>query len=329
MRYNITYMEHTISWRSIFRIILTGLFILLCIKLVGVVLIIVVSMMVAAAFSPIVNKLKTKMPIALASVLVMLALLSPIVIVSISIIPNLIQQFPDILHTINSTLGKMTILPSSIRELDLTQYTSNIASYILQSTSKITSFITTFITVVFLTLYFLIDSEKLLSLIYSFVPENYNEKAKQLVAEVSRVNGQYIRGNLLISVICGIVIFIGLSILKVPYAGSLALFAAIVDLLPLVGAFLGAVPAVILAFSISPLIGILTIALFLIYQQVENNLLAPNIYTRALDLSPALSFISVIIGASLFGMFGAFIALPVAASLPTIINFIKGNHFKA
>lgn len=322
-------MEHTISWRSIFRIVLTGLFILLCLKLVGVVLMIIVSLMLAAAFSPIVNKLKTKMPIAIASILVMLVLLSPIVIVAVTIIPNLIQQFPDILHTINTSLAKMTILPPSLRNLDLAQYSSSIASYILQSTSKITSFITTFITVVFLTLYFLIDSEKLLTLIYSFVPDSYKEKAKQLVAEVSRVNGQYIRGNLLISVICGIIIYIGLSLLKVPYAGSLALFAAIVDLLPLVGAFLGAVPAVILAFSISPLIGILTIGLFLIYQQVENNLLAPNIYTRALDLSPALSFISVIIGASLFGMFGAFIALPVAASIPTIIIFIRGNHFRA
>lgn len=321
-------MEHTVSWRTIFRVILAGLLVFLTFKLIQVFLVIIVSMMLASAFSPIVNKLKTKIPVALASVLVMLALLSPIIIVAISIVPNLIQQFPDILHTINLILSKATILPPILRNVDLNQYTSNIAGYILQSTSKITSFVTTFTTVIFLTLYFLLDSERLLSLVYSLFQEEHVHKAKELVAELGRVNGQYIRGNLFISVICAIVIFIGLTILHIPFAGALALFAAMVDLLPLVGAFLAAAPSVILAFSISPLVGILTIALFVVYQQVENHILAPNIYTHVLDLSPALTFISVIIGAALFGIFGAFIALPVAASIPTIIKFLRGNNFK-
>lgn len=319
-------MEYTISWKSIFRIILALAIVYLSTQLVQIILVIFISMMLAAAFSPIVSKLKTKMPVTLASVLVMLVLLSPIVLISIIVIPNLIQQFPEILKTINSILGKATILPPSLREIDLTQYTSNIASYVLQSTSKITNFVTTFITAIFLTLYFLIDSQKLLDLIYSLVPYKHTEKAKELIEQISRVNGQYIRGNLIISVICGVLIFAGLAALKVPYAGSLALFAAVVDLLPLVGAFIGAIPAVIVAFSVSPTIGILTLGLFLIYQQIENNILAPNIYQRALDLSPALSFISVIIGASLFGVLGAFIALPIAASIPTIVKFLRQNH---
>lgn len=319
-------MEQTISWRSILRLLLTIAAVYLCIRLIQIILVIFISMMLATAFSPIVNRLKTKMPVTVASVLVMLVLLSPIATIAVIIIPNLIDQFPDILRTINTILNKSTLLPPSLREVDLTQYTSDIAGYVLRSTSKITNFVTTFITAIFLTLYFLIDSQKLLDLIYSLVPYKHTEKAKELIEQLSRVNGQYIRGNLIISAICGILIFIGLSILKVPYAASLALFAGVIDLLPLVGAFLGAVPAVIIAFSISPTIGILTLALFLIYQQLENNILAPNIYRHALDLSPALSFISVIIGASLFGMLGAFIALPIAASIPTIIKFLRQNH---
>ncbi len=322
-------MEHTISWRSIFRVTISALAIYLSIKLIHVVLMIVVAMMLSSAFFPLVNRLKTRMPLTVASVLVILLLLSPIVVIAFSFIPNLISQFPAILTTVNDILTKTSILPPAIRNLDLTQYTNEAGTYLLASTSKITSALTTFLTVIFLTLYFLIDSKRLLNLIFALIPDEYDLRAKELLEKLGRVNGQYIRGNLIISVICGLIIFTGLSLLNVPFAASLALFAALTDLLPLIGAFIGATPAVIIGFSISPAIGIAILALFLIYQQVENNLLAPNIYTRALDLSPALSFIAVIIGGSLFGIFGAFIALPVAASIPTIVKFIKDNHFKS
>lgn len=319
-------MEQTLSWRSIFRILATIVVVYLCIRLVQLILVILISMMLAAAFSPIVNRLRNWMPVTLASVLVMLALLSPIVLIAVLVIPNLVQQFPDVLKTINSILAHSTILPPAVRQIDVTQYSNDIASYILSSTSKITNFITTFITAIFLTLYFLIDSQRLLDLIYSLVPYKHTDKAKHLIEAISHTNGQYIRGNLIISIICGISVFIGLTLLKIPYAASLALFAAVMDLLPLVGSFLGAIPAVIIAFSISPTIGFLTLGLFLVYQQFENNILAPNIYRRALDLSPALSFISVIIGTSLFGVLGAFIALPIAASIPTVVKILRQNR---
>lgn len=321
-------MEHTISWRSIFRVIVACLFVYLIWKLTEVALVVLTAMMLAAAFHPVVNRLKTKMPITLAAALVILLLLSPIVIIAFNIIPNLVDQFPAILSRISSILNKTSILPPTIRNLDLGQYTKDIGSYLLHSTSIITNFVTTFITVIFLTLYLLVDSERLLRLVYDIVPQDYGQKAKSLISELGRVNGQYIRGNLIISVICGIVIFTGLTIMQIPFAASLALFAALTDLLPLIGAFIGAAPAVIIAFSISPTIGFLTLALFVIYQQAENNLFAPNVYTRALDLSPALSFISVIIGGALFGIFGAFIALPIAASVPTIITFVRTNNIK-
>lgn len=325
--YNLV-VEHTISWRTIIRVIAAGIFVYLIWNLTEVALVVLTAMMLAAAFHPVVTRLRKKMPTALASALVIILLLSPIIVIAFNIIPNLVDQFPVILATVSTILNKTSILPSAIRNIDLNQYTKDIGSYLIHSTSIITNFVTSFITVVFLTFYFLVDSDRLLRLVYDIVPQDYEHKAKNLLSELGRVNGQYIRGNLIISVICGIVIYSGLAILHIPFAGSLALFAALTDLLPLIGAFLGATPAIIIAFSISPTIGLLTLALFVIYQQVENNLLAPNIYTHALDLSPALSFISVIIGASLFGMFGAFIALPIAASIPTIITFVRTNNIK-
>jgi predicted PurR-regulated permease PerM len=114
-----------------------------------------------------------------------------------------------------------------------------------------------------------------------------------------------------------------LAILHVPFALPLAIFAGLMDLLPLVGSTLGTIPALIIGFTVSPLTGILILILHLVYQQLENVIISPAIYNKALDISPALSFLSVVIGAGLFGILGAFLALPVAASLPAMVRYYQ------
>ncbi len=147
---------------------------------------------------------------------------------------------------------------------------------------------------------------------------------RQALTEVAHVTGRYVIGNIVISLICGAVLFIGLFAIGVPYAFPLAAFAALVDLLPLVGGTIGAIPALIIAFGISPAKGLFVLILHLAYQQTENAVLSPAIYNKALNLSPALSFLSVIIGGTLFGIMGAFLALPIAASLPVVIKYQEG-----
>lgn len=317
--------EITISWTTIFRLVVTGVVIYLTWYLFSILLLILMSLMLAAALYPIVLRLKKRLTLTLASILVVFMLVLPIGILIFSIIPSLIQQFPDIVSTLDNIASKSALLPPQVKTIDFTQYAENAASYLFQSTSVITNFITALFTILFLTLYFLIDSKRLNEIVLSFIPDKEQTKLKQLAEELTRINGQYIRGNLLISLVCGIATFIGLTLIGVRYAAPLALFAAATDLLPQVGAFVGATPAVIIAFAISPTAGILTLALFIVYQQIENNILSPNIYNKALNLSPALSFIAVIVGASLAGIIGAFIALPIAASIPTIVKYITSS----
>ena len=160
------------------------------------------------------------------------------------------------------------------------------------------------------------------------VPGREKGKIKELLQEVASVTGKYIRGNVIISIICGIIIFAGLSILRVPFALPLAVFAAVLDLLPLVGQTIGAIPAVIIGFGVSPLTGVLVIVLHLVYQQTENGIISPVIYNKALNLIPSVSFLSVLIGGSLFGILGAFLSLPVAASIPAIIQYHKNYKLR-
>jgi predicted PurR-regulated permease PerM len=318
---NIT-QDHPLSWKALLRVVVVALSLYLIWNLYNVVIIILLSLVLASALNPIVKVLDKKLPISLSAVLVILILLLPIFIVIIGLVPGLTTQIPNLIKTLNIAL-KNSILPESIKNIDLMQYSENAGQYLLISTSTITSFITKFFTVIFLTIYILIDGERLYKMVSDVIPKKHRAKWHALITELAIINGNYLRGNLLITVICTIIIAIGLLLLNVPYAIPLAVFAGIVDLLPLIGAIIGLIPAVILGFTISPLTGFLVLALFLLYQQFENNILAPNIYNKVLSLSPTLSFVAVIIGSALLGIVGAFIALPVAASIPTIFKFMS------
>jgi predicted PurR-regulated permease PerM len=278
--------------------------------------------MLATALHPIVIRVSTKVPLVVAALLAMLALLLPFVLIGASIIPAFIVQLPNLVKTFNNLLNNSTFLPTSLRNINLNQYIQSGGNYLLQSTGVITNIATSIFIVFFLTFYLIVDWERLTHIFLSIFPGNKRTKIKHLLLTLAEINGQYIRGNLLISLICGIIMFTGFVFLGLPYAMPLAIFTAIMDLLPLVGSTIGAIPAVIIGFSISPLTGFLVLILMFVYQQIEGAILSPTIYNKALKLSPALGFLAVLIGSSLFGIMGAFLALPFAASLPAIIAYI-------
>jgi predicted PurR-regulated permease PerM len=128
----------------------------------------------------------------------------------------------------------------------------------------------------------------------------------------------YIAGNVAISVICGVLTFAILEIMGVPFALLLALFVAIADLIPLVGATLGAVVAIIAAFIHSVPAGIVAIIFFIVYQQVENHLLQPVVFSRTVKLNPLTVLVAVLVFAQLAGILGALLAIPIASMIQII-----------
>lgn len=316
-------VEHSIDSRSVMIFIMMVFGVFLLWKLADVFIIIVTALMLAAALSPAVSWLHKKLPLALSATIVVIGLLLPFVAVVINVVPQFISQIPSLALTIENGLHQSTYFPQILHNINLTQYYEKGGQYLLESTPQITDTIRYFIIIIILTLYLLIDSDRLHTMIAPLIARKKKTKAEQASREIARISGQYIRGNLLISLICTILILIGLLILRVPYAVPIAIFAGILDLLPLAGAIIGAIPAVILAFIVSPVTGIITIIIFLVYQQFENSVLAPNIYNKALNLAPAISIIAVIVGGNLFGIPGAFLALPIAASIPTVVNYFK------
>ena len=314
--------EHPFSWKALSRILILFITLLLAWEARYVLVIILIALMFASAIYPIVQKLDKKMPRILAIIIVFLMFVAPLALIIIFIIPSLIKQFPQMVTTFTSVISAYSWVPASIRNFNLNNLVNNDSSFFYSAQTAISLFYTVLSTV-FLTLYFIYDHERLFELFLDLFPDKQDSKIKKVLDKLAEVNGQYIRGNLIISLITGTVVFLGLLVMKIPFALPLAIFTAIIDLLPLVGPTLGAVPAIIVGFTISPTLGFTVALFYLIYQQFENVFISPAIYNKSLNLSPSLSFLAVLVGGGLFGIVGAFLALPIAASIPPVVKFAR------
>ncbi|MDQ6714743.1 MAG: AI-2E family transporter [Actinomycetota bacterium] len=144
------------------------------------------------------------------------------------------------------------------------------------------------------------------------------ERVRAVAADCSRALTGYVMGNLLISVIAGVVTFVALLAFGVPFRGVLALWVGFADLIPLVGATLGAIPTVGVAFLHSPTAGFGMIIVYVVYQQFENHVLQVAIMSRTVQINQLFVLVSVLIGVELMGFVGALLAIPAAGVIQVI-----------
>ena len=178
------------------------------------------------------------------------------------------------------------------------------------------------LTVLVLTIYFSLSFTRMREGSLKLVPKSKRERVQSIMDPILTKIGGYIAGNVVISIVAGVVSFVFLAIIGVPFPVALALWVAIADLIPLVGATLGAVPAVLVAFFHSPGTGIAAVAFFVVYQQLENYLVAPRVMTKAVDLSPAAVLVAALSGGALLGVPGVLMAIPAAAALKLVATEI-------
>jgi predicted PurR-regulated permease PerM len=145
-------------------------------------------------------------------------------------------------------------------------------------------------------------------------------RIRRVGADCARSVTGYLTGNLLISAICGGLTYVVLLILGIPFAGLIALFVGIADLVPLVGATIGGAVAVIAGFLHSVTAGIVMLVFFVLYQQLENHLLQPLIFARTVKLNPLTVIVAILLGVELLGVLGALLAIPVAGIIQVILR---------
>jgi predicted PurR-regulated permease PerM len=182
------------------------------------------------------------------------------------------------------------------------------------------------LTVAVLTFLMLLEGHGLLLSATRVLHPPAQERARRVGRQCARAVTGYVNGNLLISVIAGLATWIFLLIANVPFAGVLALWVGFADLIPLVGATLGAIPTIAVAFLYSTPVGVATLIFYVVYQQIENQVLQPTIMARTVALQPLVVLLSVLFGVELFGLLGALLAIPVAGIIKVVASDLLAHH---
>jgi predicted PurR-regulated permease PerM len=183
------------------------------------------------------------------------------------------------------------------------------------------------LTIAFLTFFMLLEGPHTVDHVLGLLPERVRPRWERVSGNIYRTIGGYVSGNLLISLIAGVVTTIVLLAVGSSYAIALGLVVAVLDLIPLAGATLAAViVSAVIFVEQGVLRGIIVVVFFVLYQQLENHVLQPVIYGRTVQLSPLAVLVAVLIGAELAGVLGALMAIPVAGSIQAIVREILLTH---
>jgi predicted PurR-regulated permease PerM len=176
------------------------------------------------------------------------------------------------------------------------------------------------LTVIILTIYFLANMPGIKRTLYRMAPRSRRARVGLLTDEILNRVGGYVLGNLFTSLCAGLATFVWLEAFQVPYAVALAMFVAITDLIPLVGATLGAIGVTAVALFQGIPTGIATFAYYMAYQQFENYILQPRVMKKTVDVAPVVTIVSALLGAALLGILGALIAVPIAAGIQLLLT---------
>jgi len=293
--------------------------------LVSLILLIIVAVLLAVTLDPLVRRLEARgVPRWGGSAIVVLGLIAVIAMV----VAFATTQLSGQAQVVGSSLLKaerqlLEYVPERFRaqvspDSTGTSVQSYVAPFLLRASRGVGSALIVFALAAILTLYLLIEGDATYAWVLAFVPQDRRGKVRQTAAECQRVVFGYVAGNIATSVFATIFVLIVLSILKVPAAMLLALLAGVFDFVPVLGFILSAVPAVVLALTVSPATALIVVLLYIAYHTLENYLIAPWVYGDRLQLSNIAVVLAFAIGAELAGIVGALIALPIAAAYPAI-----------
>ncbi len=160
-----------------------------------------------------------------------------------------------------------------------------------------------------------IESERIQRSAVALLPLNRRDEARDLIAEIEQRVGSYVTGQLLLSLIMGALALVAYLIIGLPYALVLALFVAVMEIIPLIGPIIGAVPAIVIGFSQSPTTALWAVLASIIIHQLEANVFGPRVMKRTLGMRPLVTLLALTAFGTLFGVLGAIVALPLASVL--------------
>ena len=296
---------------------------------------ILIALFIAVSLDPAVRLLARRgIPRGVAVTLIFVLAIALAAAFLISVIPPLVTQGRNLIDDLPSQLGRLQDRSSQFRQLDYRYHISDqlqglvgtlpsrLGTGLLGFTSRAFGAVFNSLTILVFTVYFMADMPRIRAGVVRLFPMDRRPRARRVVDLVVDKVGGYMIGNIIISLIAGVVSFIAFTILGVPFAVPLAFLVAICDLIPMIGATLGAILGVTVALFTTELwpTTVLVAAFFVAYQQLENYLIAPRVLKTTVELGAAAVLIAGLIGATVLGLVGALMAIPIAAAFNVLLN---------
>ena len=245
----------------------------------------------------------------------LLALAVPLIL---SQVGEMLEQFPVLVERLQTGDGLVARIAGLVDIDGITEEATSDPATAFEVVGSVAGFTFNVLTVLLVTPYFAMAMPGIRLWLVRLLRPQHREDFLGLLSESTDLMANFIVGNLVVSVIAGVVTWIGLTLIGVPYALALAAWVAITDLIPVLGAMLGAAAVAAVAFVDAPSTLIWAMLLLVVYQQIENFLIAPKVMNRAVDLNPATVIIALMVGGSLAGLIGALLALPFAAFIKIV-----------
>src|SRR3989344_181862 len=297
-----------------------------------VILLLVVSMILSSALTPLVEKLyaRLRFPRGLTVVLVYLLFIGLVVLIVSIVVPRLISEVANLgisLEGIRGQFAEGSALMEFLDQFGLQTSLENIGNYLasitedaVKTTLGVFSGVFSFITVLVISFYLVIEQNALKDFAKSVTPAKYHERINSTVQKVQARLGSWLLGMVTLMFSIFLLTYIGLSILGVNNALALALFAGLLEIVPYLGPLVSLIPAAFVALFESPLLAILVIILYIAVQQFENYVLVPRIIGRRIGANPLVVLIALLIGFRLAGIIGMLIAAPLVAIMTVVLQ---------
>ena len=326
-----------INTGTIVRFVLVILFFLFLYLLKDVFIIFLFALIIASAIAPFANWLEDKgFPRLLGVLLLFLTVLALVGFLLSLVVPFVSQEVSQLLTGLPETLSKVSSSLEKAQEgapkyFDFVSEIQNIletfSTYLQQSAQSVIGLVVSifggvmsFVAILIISFYLSVTKNGIENFLGSIVPEKYEQYAIGLWKRSEVKVGRWLQGQMLLGLIMGLVVYVGLSLMGIKYALLLAFLAAVLEIVPIVGPVLAAIPAVFLAFLQGPSLGLWVVLFYVAAQQLENHLLVPVVLGKTVGLNPVVVIIALLVGQQLAGIPGMILSVPVATVIVEMLD---------
>jgi predicted PurR-regulated permease PerM len=325
------------STKIILKVVFAGLILVFLWLIRDIILLLILSVILASAMDPMVEYLNQKrIPRAVSVLSAYVLILGSIVLLVYAVTPAVVEQLKILQANIpeyserlqlrfGGFLGNQTI--SSLFEGVFSNFRGD--NILVSGTFGIFNGFVSVVTVLVVSFYLVSEDKGMKKFVADLIPSRHQETTVSLLDKIQKKMGMWVVGQLILSASIFLFTLIGLLILRVPNALLLAIFAGLMEVVPYIGPFISAIPAVIVAFIVSPALALGVAIMYLLIQKTEGYVLVPKIMQKTIGTSPLVVLIALLVGLKLAGVLGLLIAVPLVSAIILIFQELSVTNTDA